>query len=149
MSSVVSTSVPSKSKRAALSTAYSRPFSRRSPTPQEPSSSMVALSVSSRWTGVTLISSFPMAARIVVDVVADSPLLLAHLYELVLVEAAAEPRDPGAPEPLSGHVGRVDVEDAALGQPLEGDLGQPGSELGRWPEVQVRLGPCMPRPPDT
>src|SRR3712207_6159473 len=80
-----------------------------------------------------------MARRVVVDVVAHAPLLVADLDKLVLVKAAAEPRDPCALEPAPRHVGRVDVEDAALREPLEGDLGEPGGELRRRSEVQLRF----------
>src|SRR5215208_3622537 len=59
-----------------------------------------------------------MAWRVVVDVVADPPLLVPYLDELVLVEPAPEPGDPRASEPLAGQIRRVDVRIRPDGRPL-------------------------------
>src|SRR5215213_6919952 len=50
-----------------------------------------------------------VARGIVVDVVADPPLLVPYLDELVLVEPASEPGDPRTPQLLAGQIRRVDV----------------------------------------
>src|SRR5918998_1011343 len=159
MSSVVSTSVPSKSKRAAFSTVWLQPA-------LEEAADVPGLDLLEAG-GVGQLQMYGgdadlvvpdggevgallvvVARRVVVDVVADAPALVADLDQLVLVEPAPEPRDPRASDLLLRQVRRVDVEDPARREPLEGDLRQPGRELGRGPEVQLRLYPRMPGSPD-
>src|SRR5215213_141141 len=77
-----------------------------------------------------------MAGRVVVDVVADPPLLVPYLDELVLVEPAPEPGDPRASEPLAGQIRRVDVEDSSRRKPLERYLHQACREIRGGVEVE-------------
>src|SRR3712207_611425 len=77
-----------------------------------------------------------MAGRVVVDVVADPPLLVPYLDELVLVKPAPEPGDPRTSQPLAGQVGRVDVEDSSRRKALEGDLHQACREIRRGLEME-------------
>src|SRR5918998_611667 len=159
MSSVVSTSVPSKSKRAAFSTVWLQPA-------LEEAADVPGLDLLEAG-GVGQLQMYGgdadlvvpdggevgallvvVARRVVVDVVADAPALVADLDQLVLVEPAPEPRDPRASDLLLRQVRRVDVEDPARREPLEGDLRQPGGEGGRRFEVQLRLGPGVPGAPD-
>src|SRR5215203_820021 len=77
-----------------------------------------------------------MAGRVVVDVVADPPLLVPYLDELVLVEPAPEPGDPRASEPLAGQIRRVDVEDSSRRKALERYLHQACREISGGIEVE-------------